>query len=88
MNLDILTSVLYNISFYGSIITLITSLIILIFKIDFFKSIGKMLCRIFIITWILYLGISIFTMVTTTIKTNDESDKSSWNIRDKVNRYV
>lgn len=87
MTLDVLSNVLYNVSFYGSIIALIASFIILIFKIDLFKGIGKTLCRIFIVTWILYLGMSISTMVITTIDNNDNTKKTSWNTFDKTDRY-
>lgn len=88
MTLDVLNNVLYNISFYGSIIALIASFIILIFKINLFKGIGKTLCIVFIVTWTLYLGVSIFMMVTTTIETKSDSNKTSWNAIQKVDKYV
>lgn len=63
MTLNILANVLYTVSLYGSIITLFFSLIVNMFKIKIFKTLGKVLCGVFITTWVFYFLISILLII-------------------------
>ncbi|SHJ85774.1 hypothetical protein SAMN02745248_01121 [Hathewaya proteolytica DSM 3090] len=66
MTISILSNVLYTVSLYGSIITLFFSLIINMFKIKLFKTLGKVLCRLFIIFWVFYLALNIYILFAST----------------------
>ncbi|MFX0549825.1 hypothetical protein ACOAKC_10875 [Hathewaya histolytica] len=82
MVLDILSSVLYNVGFFGTIITIILSIIIIGKKKDSYFGLGKVLCILFIFSWSAYIIVSIFNLTTT--KSNVvEKKQGAYNITDK-----
>lgn len=79
MAFDVFLNVLYKVGLYGTIITLIIGIGILILKYETFQGISKLLCRLFIVVWVAYIITAIFSIFTTKLPDNkaDNVQKNS-----------
>lgn len=79
MAFDVFLNVLYKVGLYGTIITLIIGIGILILKYETFQGISKLLCRLFIVVWVAYVITATFSIFTTKLPDNkaDNAQKNS-----------
>ena len=73
MVMEILSNVLYNVSFFGTIIAIIFSIVVISKDKKTFFGLGKFFCIFLVFTWVSYIGMSVFS-ITTIKNTTDKSD--------------